>query len=155
MASKLGKVLDIEAVDFYIKKPVGPMVTIEVRDISKLVGYIRIPSMAEGASATDTIRQKGFSIQAFRTNAGSVANLVTMPESITQIESNLGKGQPTTTPPSANTGKAPNSRPTPQGATRANKSGPPTKTPPNFQATGSGTTRAEAKISMNRPLAPT
>jgi hypothetical protein len=58
MASKLGKVLDIEVVDSYIKRPAGPMVTIEVKDITNLVGYIRIPSMAEGAAYTDTIRQK-------------------------------------------------------------------------------------------------
>jgi hypothetical protein len=58
MASKLGKVLDIEAVDSYIKRPAGPMVTVEVRDITKLAGYIRIPSMAEGALVTDTIRQR-------------------------------------------------------------------------------------------------
>jgi hypothetical protein len=38
MASKLGEVLDIEAVDSYIKRPAGPMVTIEVKDIAKLVG---------------------------------------------------------------------------------------------------------------------
>ncbi|CAM6028211.1 unnamed protein product [Sphagnum balticum] len=58
MASKLGEVLDIEAANSYIKRPAGPMVTIEVMDITKLAGYIRIPSMAEGASATDTIRQR-------------------------------------------------------------------------------------------------
>jgi hypothetical protein len=58
MASKLGKVPDIEVADSYMKKPASPMVTIEVRKISKVVGYIKIPSMAEGASATDTIRQK-------------------------------------------------------------------------------------------------
>ncbi len=56
MASKLGEVLDIKAIDSYMKRPVGPMVTIEVKDIVKLAGYIRIPSMAEGALATDTIR---------------------------------------------------------------------------------------------------
>jgi hypothetical protein len=60
MASKLGKVLDIEAADSYIKRPAGPMVTIEVKDIAKLAGYIRIPSMAEGAAFTNTIRQKIF-----------------------------------------------------------------------------------------------
>jgi len=48
--------LDIEAADSYMKRPVGPMVTIEVKDIAKLAGYIRIPSMAEGASTTDMIR---------------------------------------------------------------------------------------------------
>ncbi|CAM6066126.1 unnamed protein product [Sphagnum tenellum] len=57
MASKLGEVLEIEAADSYIKRPAGPMVIIEVKDISKLAGYIRIPSMAEGATYTDTIRQ--------------------------------------------------------------------------------------------------
>ncbi|CAK9878095.1 unnamed protein product [Sphagnum jensenii] len=56
MASKLGKVLDIEATDSYMKRPTGPMVTIKVRDIAKLARYMRIPSMAESASTTDTIR---------------------------------------------------------------------------------------------------
>ncbi|CAM6077104.1 unnamed protein product [Sphagnum tenellum] len=58
MASKLGEVLDIEATDSYMKRSASPMVTIEVKEITKLMGYIRIPSMAEGASATDTIRQR-------------------------------------------------------------------------------------------------
>jgi hypothetical protein len=58
MANKLGKVLDIEAADSYIKRLAGPMVTIEVKDIAKLTGYIRIPSMAEGAAFIDTISQK-------------------------------------------------------------------------------------------------
>ncbi len=60
MASKLGEVLDIEVADSYMKRPTGPMVTIEVRDIAKVVGYIKIPSMAEGASTMDTIRQRIF-----------------------------------------------------------------------------------------------
>jgi hypothetical protein len=47
--------LEIEAADSYMKRPAGPMVTIEVRDITKLARYIRIPSMAEGASAIDTV----------------------------------------------------------------------------------------------------
>jgi hypothetical protein len=34
------------------------MVTIEVRDITKLAGYIRIPSMAEGALAMDIVLQR-------------------------------------------------------------------------------------------------
>jgi hypothetical protein len=55
MASKIGEVLEIEAVDSYIKRPAGPMITIELRDISKLPGYIRIPSMAEGAEPNDTM----------------------------------------------------------------------------------------------------
>jgi hypothetical protein len=36
MASKLGEVLEIEAADSYIKRPAGPMITIELRDISRL-----------------------------------------------------------------------------------------------------------------------
>jgi hypothetical protein len=57
MASKLREVLDIEAADSYMKRPAGPMVTIEVKHIAKLAGYIRIPSMAKGTLATDTIHQ--------------------------------------------------------------------------------------------------
>jgi hypothetical protein len=33
------------------------MITMETRDIGKLAGYIRIPSMAEGATAKDTTLQ--------------------------------------------------------------------------------------------------
>jgi len=58
MASKIGEVLDIESTYSYVKRPMGPMVTVETKDITKLAGYIRIPSMAEGASIIDTIRQK-------------------------------------------------------------------------------------------------
>ncbi len=60
MASKLDEVLDIEAEDSYIKRPAGPMVTVEVRDISRLAGFIRIPSMSESAGTANTIRQKIF-----------------------------------------------------------------------------------------------
>jgi hypothetical protein len=58
LASKLGEVLDIEATDSYIKRPAGPMVTVEVQDITKLAGYIRILKMAEGASTSNVILQK-------------------------------------------------------------------------------------------------
>ncbi len=58
MASSIGKVLDIESPDSYIKRPVGPMVTVEVRDISKLAGIIRIPSMSEGVDAGETTAQR-------------------------------------------------------------------------------------------------
>jgi len=58
MASKLEEVLEIEATDLYIKRPAGPMITIEPRDISRLPGYIRIPSMVEGSEDTATIAQK-------------------------------------------------------------------------------------------------
>jgi len=58
MASKLGEVLEIEAADSYIKRPADLMVTIEVKDIAKLAGFIRIRTMVEGTAFTDTIRQK-------------------------------------------------------------------------------------------------
>jgi hypothetical protein len=55
MASKLGEVLKIEPTESYIKRPAGPLITIELKDISKLPGYIQIPSMAEGAKIDDMI----------------------------------------------------------------------------------------------------
>ncbi len=55
MASSIGDVLDIESPDSYIKRTARPMVTVEVKDISKLAGIIRIPSVAEGAGLGDTI----------------------------------------------------------------------------------------------------
>jgi hypothetical protein len=58
MANSIGEVLDIESLDSYIKRPVGPMVTVEAMDISKLAGIIRIPSMAEGARLEDTTAQR-------------------------------------------------------------------------------------------------
>ncbi len=59
MASKLGEVLDIEAADSYMKRSAGPMVTVEVQDITtKLAGFIEIPSTVEGAVTTNSFRQK-------------------------------------------------------------------------------------------------
>jgi len=58
MASSIGEVLDIESPYSYIKRPTGPMVTVEVKDISKLAGIIRIPSMIEGAGPEDTTTQR-------------------------------------------------------------------------------------------------
>jgi hypothetical protein len=58
MASKIGEVLEIKVVDSYIKRPAGTMITIELRDISKLPEYIRIPSMAEGGEPSDTVAQR-------------------------------------------------------------------------------------------------
>ncbi len=58
LASKLGEVLDIEATDSYIKRPASPMVTVEVQDITKLAGYIKIPKMAEGVGTSNVILQK-------------------------------------------------------------------------------------------------
>jgi hypothetical protein len=58
MASKIGKVLEIELEDSYIKRPAGPMITVETHDINKLARYIRIPSMAKGATTKDTTLQR-------------------------------------------------------------------------------------------------
>jgi hypothetical protein len=58
MASSIGEVLDIESPDSYIKRLARPMVTIEVRDISKLAKIIKIPSMAEGAGTGDMTAQR-------------------------------------------------------------------------------------------------
>jgi len=58
MANKIGELLEIEPAESYIKRPAGPLITIELKDISKLPGYIRIPSMAEGADIDDMIAQK-------------------------------------------------------------------------------------------------
>lgn len=58
LASKVGDVLDIEPADSYIKRPAGPMVTVEVQDISKLAGFIRIPKLVEGAGTSNLILQK-------------------------------------------------------------------------------------------------
>jgi hypothetical protein len=55
MASKIGEVLEIEPAELYIKRPVRPLITIELKDISKLPGYIRISSLAEGAETDDMI----------------------------------------------------------------------------------------------------
>jgi hypothetical protein len=55
MASKIGEVLEIEPAESYIKRPAGPLITIELKDISKLSGNIRIPSMAEGAETNNMI----------------------------------------------------------------------------------------------------
>jgi len=55
LASKVGEVLDIEPADSYIKRPTGPMVIVEVLDISKLAGFIRIPKLVEGAGTSNII----------------------------------------------------------------------------------------------------
>ncbi|CAK9215309.1 unnamed protein product [Sphagnum troendelagicum] len=56
--SSIGEVLDIESPDSYIKRLAGPMVIVKVRDISKLAGIIRMPSMSEGADTRETTAQR-------------------------------------------------------------------------------------------------
>jgi len=43
MAKKIGEVLEIELEDSYIKRPANPMITVETRDIGKLVGTHSYP----------------------------------------------------------------------------------------------------------------
>jgi len=130
MASKLGEVLDIKAADSYMKRLAGPMVTIEVRDIAKLAGYIRIPSMAEGASATDTIRQRilysGLSNQCQKCRTfGHQARTCNTQKSKAQEgvvhHSSL---------PNAVERRPPSSHLQPQNAARVRAQGPPPKTVP-------------------------
>jgi hypothetical protein len=78
MASSIGEVLDIESPDSYIKRPAGPMVTVEVKDISKLVGIIRIPSMAE-APDPKTQQPREFFTPDCRTNVENVGSSGTLP----------------------------------------------------------------------------
>jgi hypothetical protein len=58
MASKIGEVLEIEPIESYVKRHVRPMIMVEIQDISRLVGHIHIPSIAESATPRDTILQK-------------------------------------------------------------------------------------------------
>jgi len=55
MASKIGEVLEIEPVESYVKRPARRMITVEIQDISRLAGHIRIPFMAESSIPKDTI----------------------------------------------------------------------------------------------------
>jgi len=133
MASKLGEVLDIETADSYIKMPAGPMVMVEVQDITRLAGFIRIPSMAEGAPTTNTIRQKilysGLPNQCrkcrkFGHHARACNTNITRPRE--------GPKQHNP-PPSASSGEVPDPQEKEQGAACASKPKPPTRAPPNLQ----------------------
>jgi len=58
MASKIGEVMEIELVELYMKRHAGLMITVEIQDISRLVGHILIPSMVKSATLKDAILQK-------------------------------------------------------------------------------------------------
>jgi hypothetical protein len=151
MASKLGEVLDIEAVDSYIKRPADPMVTIEVSDITKLAGYIRIPSMAEDASITEIIRQRilysGLPNQCRKCRKfGHHAR-----------SCNVNKPKPQEGPThqslrtSSNSRKDLDSHPSSHGANQEGKLGPARKDPTDAQLPRGGKARPEAKTSASRP----
>jgi hypothetical protein len=143
MASKLGEVLDIEAAGSYIKRPAGPMVMVEVQDITKLAGFIRIPSMAEGAATTNTIRQKILYLglpnqcrkcQKFGHHALACNTKITGPrEGPTKHKAPL----------SANTGEALDPQEEAQGAARTNKPKPSTRASSDSHARRSARPRVE------------
>ncbi len=153
MARKLGEVLDIEAADSYIKRPAGPMVTIEVKDITKLAGYIRIPSMAEGASTMDTIRQRilysglpnqcrkcrKFGHHAWICNANKFK-----PHEGTVHQSSLSN---------SDVRRSLNARPPSQGTNQVGKPGLAQKASMDTQTAGNGKARLEAKAPANLPSA--
>jgi hypothetical protein len=154
MASKLGDVLDIEAADSYMKRPAGPMVTIEVKDIAKLVGYIKIPSMAEGASTTDMIRQKilysGLPNQCWKCRRfGHQAR------TCNTIKNKAQEGVVHHNPlPSTSDDRQPSTRPAHTNATRTRAQDPTSTKTHNSQALGRYQGHTEVKVLRNRTSAP-
>jgi len=60
MASKIREVLEIEPAESYIKRPAEPHITIELKDISKLRGYIRCrnPTLAKCGGEAQHLEKK-------------------------------------------------------------------------------------------------
>ncbi|CAK9865733.1 unnamed protein product [Sphagnum jensenii] len=136
MASKFGEVMDIETADSYMKRPACPMVIIEVKEITKLAEYIRIPSMVEGTSAMDTIHQRifysGLPNQCRKCRKFGHHAQICNTNRLKPREGSTHHNAPRST----NAKKAPDSRPPSQDATFASKSGPPWKLHPTLKAQG-------------------
>lgn len=45
LASKIGQVFEVKSFDSHVKRPTGPVITVEVADVSKLPGCILLPSL--------------------------------------------------------------------------------------------------------------
>jgi hypothetical protein len=155
MASKLEKVLEIEAADSYMKRPAGPMVTIEIRDVTELVGHIRIPSMAEGASTKDTVLQRILyselpnqcrKCRRFRHHAcACTTNKIKPQEGIAHRNNNPPQKEKSEKVPVP---KAPH-----KNMARASRAVPLRRDLTTPLATGSGTSKADARVPVNRPQA--
>jgi hypothetical protein len=154
MASKLRKVLDIEAADSYIKRPVGPMITVEVQDISRLARFIRIPSMLEGADTANIIRQKilyfGLPNQCrkcckFGHHAKTCNTNLFRPQE-GPVHHNL--------PLTASSGGASEPSEAAQNSTKKIKSRPPSSVPPEFQEMKGSKLREEVSAATGSPQIP-
>ncbi len=156
MANKLGEVLEIKAADSYIKWLVGPMIIIEVRNISKLAGFIKIPSMVEGASAKDMTAQRilysGLSNQCRKcrrfghhTRACNVIKTKTW-------EGNVQPNNPF--PLSEKAARVPHTNVPHQNLAHTSNARYPPKAHNGFLAMGSGSTRTIARVHTNRPPNP-
>jgi len=154
MASKLGEMLDIEAIDSYIKRPAGPMVSIEVKDIAKLARYIRIPSMAKGAAFTDMIQQKilysGLPNQCRKCHRfGHQARACNI------IRNSAQEGTAHHTPvPSGTDSRYPNTHPAPTIASLMRVQDPTAAFSRNLQVLGKYQGRTESKLPRSRIAAP-
>jgi len=151
LASTLGGVLDIEAADSYIKRPAGPMVTIEVQDITRLAGFIRIPSMAERAPTSNTIRQR--ILYSGLPNQCKKCRKFGHHARACNTKTAWGREDPRqpNPPTSGSSGEAPNANGKDQGAARKCKPTVPTRAPLNPQ----GKRRERTSVEVPTASAPT
>ncbi len=79
MASKIGEVLEIEAVDSYIKRPAGPMTTIKLKDISIYPDKFKFRPWQKDQSPA-TLWRKEFCTPSYQTSAESAGGSTIMHE---------------------------------------------------------------------------